>query len=45
MCTDCSKQKATLPGKDKSKKLVCDACYGVLLGMVGDDVPVLSIEN
>jgi len=37
VCSDCSKNKATVPTDHgfKEKKRVCDACFGELTGMVG----------
>jgi len=45
ICSDCSQQKAKLPNsKDKSQKRVCDACFGVLRGMIGDDMEIEMID-
>eukprot|EP00457_Paulinella_chromatophora_P000780 gb/GEZN01000780.1/.p1 GENE.gb/GEZN01000780.1/~~gb/GEZN01000780.1/.p1 ORF type:complete len:1153 (-),score=168.85 gb/GEZN01000780.1/:253-3216(-) len=46
ICGDCCAQKASLPGQEKKgKKKVCDACFGVLNGMVGVDVPFLITQE
>jgi len=45
VCSECCSQKAKVPGGIRGsggKKKVCDACYGVLNGMVGHDVEFLT---
>jgi len=43
VCTDCATQKCQLPNGEKRIVNVCDACYGVIKGMVGDNVKILTV--
>ena len=45
VCQDCCKHKVKEPGKAGKIVQVCDACYGAFLGMVGDDVQLLTIKE
>jgi FYVE zinc finger len=45
ICQDCCAQKAKLPGKGNRVQQVCDACFGALVGMVGEDVRLLTIKE
>ena len=45
ICQDCCKNKAKLPGTGGKVAQVCDACYGALSGMVGEDVQLLTIKE
>jgi hypothetical protein len=40
VCSDCHTRKANL---GKRLEIVCDACYGVLKGMIGAELPPLTI--
>ena len=43
ICSECSSQKVIIPtATDKRQQRVCDACYGVLQGMVGEDIPLIT---
>ena len=45
ICQDCCKNKAKLPGTGGKVAQVCDACFGALSGMVGEDVQLLTIKE
>ena len=45
ICQDCCKNKIKLPGTGGKMAQVCDACYGALSGMVGEDVQLLTIKE
>ena len=45
VCQDCCKQKVKEGGKAGKLVQVCDACYGATIGMVGDDVKMLTIKE
>lgn len=42
VCSDCFAQKSLIPGIAAQPQRVCDACYGVLRGMVGNEVPLVT---
>ena len=50
VCTECCTQRARMPNvqgeaNDRRLVVVCDACYGALIGMVGENVPMLTITE
>ena len=45
VCQDCCKNKVKEGGKAGKLVQVCDACYGATIGMVGDDVKMLTIKE
>lgn len=46
ICNDCCTHKMRLPGStSRSLRRVCDACFGALKGMVGDQLPVLTVSD
>lgn len=43
ICGDCSARKKSIPdGKNRKPRRVCDACYGLLSGLVGDNIPFIT---
>lgn len=45
VCVECSSQKVKSPGAPNRLICVCDACYGALTGMVGQDTQLLTIRE
>lgn len=45
VCADCCAQKCMIPGGEKRLVNVCDACFGALKGMVGDEVKLLNVVD
>lgn len=46
VCDQCSKQRCAIPDRMIfTKKRVCDACYGGLQGIIGDNIPLLSVQK
>jgi hypothetical protein len=43
VCSDCCEQKCIVPGGAKRLVNVCDACFGIIKGMVGDNVKLLTV--
>jgi len=43
VCSDCCAQKCFVPNGPKRLLNVCDACFGVIKGMVGDNVKLLTV--
>jgi Sec7 domain/Mon2/Sec7/BIG1-like, HUS domain/FYVE zinc finger len=45
VCSDCCERRALIPNTTRRQCRVCDACYGVLKGDVGANVPIVIESN